>query len=84
MTAPVTDATAAMGNAMTAPAGEDEADAVVADTATEVIASENDAATDAVQQDRLSAASESDYDDEDDDEDDEDDDEDDEATGGHV
>lgn len=80
MTAPVTDATEALENAMTAPADdavEAESDDVVADTATEVIASENIAATEAVQQDRLSVASESDYDDDDEDEDDEDDDEDD-------
>ncbi len=80
MTAPITDATEALGNAMIAPAAEDEAesDDVVADTATEVIASENDAATEAVQQDRLSVASESDYEDDNDEEDE--DDEDDKGT----
>jgi len=66
MNAPVSDATEALENAMTAPAAEDEADEVVADTATEVIAAENAAVTGAVQQDRLSVASESDYDDDDD------------------
>jgi hypothetical protein len=76
MTAPVTDATEALETAMTPPAAEEEAesDDAVADTATEVIASENAAATEAVQQDRLSVASESDYEDDDDEDDDEDED----------